>query len=184
VPGIERILWSSLGTSVWSGQTGRLFAVWPAPVNHDVCFKAAGFDDFADSDEAWHMQFQSALDRAVASLSSHGAALVTRGEAAALGFIDRLLRKKATAARAAKRLGLAAYDDQFGTCCVQFGTPVRAIACTTNGHPIVWIWLGDSVTDSWSATLHAFGQDRPVAEANLNWEHLGPPAMFTHTQTP
>ena len=29
----------------------RLLAIWPAPVNHDVCFKAAGFTLFGDNDK-------------------------------------------------------------------------------------------------------------------------------------
>lgn len=31
----------------------RLLAIWPAPVNHDVCFKEAGFSLFGDNDADW-----------------------------------------------------------------------------------------------------------------------------------
>jgi len=30
----------------------ELFALWPSPVNDDVCFREAGFTEFGDSDES------------------------------------------------------------------------------------------------------------------------------------
>ena len=51
----------------------RLLAIWPAPVNHDVCFKEAGFSLFGDNDADWDQAAERLLARVVGILSRHGA---------------------------------------------------------------------------------------------------------------
>src|SRR5690606_12844321 len=48
-------------------------AIWPAPVNHDACFEAAGFTLFGDNDEAWDRAAEGMLGRVIEHLSLFGA---------------------------------------------------------------------------------------------------------------
>ena len=156
-----------------------MIAIWPEPVDHDECFTRAGFRGFADSDETWNSQFQVLLDRVVQWLSSYGSPVVSGGEVAPPGPVHRLLGKKAPVLRPSERLALVAHDDQFGPCSVRFGAPARAVACTTDGHPIVWVWLRDTDGERESAQLDALSKDKPLVETRLDWDPLGPPTLFT-----
>jgi len=51
----------------------RLLAIWPAPVNHDVCFEAAGFTLFGDNDEQWGYAAETLLQQVIEQLSRFGA---------------------------------------------------------------------------------------------------------------
>ncbi|MBO1110622.1 hypothetical protein [Bordetella petrii] len=51
----------------------RLLAIWPAPVNHDACFEAAGFTLFGDNDETWDQAAEDLLRRVIEHLSRFGA---------------------------------------------------------------------------------------------------------------
>lgn len=50
----------------------QLLAVWPAPVNHDVCFERAGFTLFADNDPTWNQAADTLLARVIEYLSQFG----------------------------------------------------------------------------------------------------------------
>src|SRR5690606_6200572 len=50
-----------------------LLALWPAPVNHDACFEAAGFTFFADNGVAWNKAAEDLLRRVIEHLSDLGA---------------------------------------------------------------------------------------------------------------
>lgn len=56
----------------YASEGSMLFALWPSPVNHDVCFREAGFTDFADGDETWDAHADGVLTRLLAELSSYG----------------------------------------------------------------------------------------------------------------
>jgi hypothetical protein len=49
-----------------------LFALWPAPVNPDVCFQKAGFTDFGDGYEKWDADAGGVLTRLLGVLGSYG----------------------------------------------------------------------------------------------------------------
>lgn len=50
----------------------QLLAIWPAPVNPDVCFEHAGFTLFGDNDAAWDQAAEGLLERLLEQLSRYG----------------------------------------------------------------------------------------------------------------
>ena len=51
----------------------RLLALWPAPVNPDLCFETAGFTLFGDNDEDWDHAAEELLQRVIERLCRFGA---------------------------------------------------------------------------------------------------------------
>ncbi len=80
----------------------------------------------------------------------------------------------------AERLALATQKDNVG-CSVEFGEPPAAIAWTTDGHPIVWVWLQSGVANAWPMHLQGSAGDRPIAETALDWKHLLLGTVFPDT---
>jgi hypothetical protein len=136
---------------VWRGQRGTLFATWPAPLDHDACFAEAGFRHFCDTDDAWDAEFDELLERVLTALGKCGAT---------------------TAKNPSEKLARAAHDDRFEPCRIELGAPARALLCTSDGHPIVWVWLRDDSLDAWNDALGA--ADRPTEETSLKWDRLLP----------
>jgi hypothetical protein len=176
VPRIAHIQWWSLGRCRWRDELGVGAAMCPSPVDHDACLRSAGFADFADCDDAWHQDFTTLLDDVVSLLSRFGAAVVHGLEPVPASWWDRVLRRRAPPWSPASRLELAASDDQFGTCGVEFGDPVRAAACTSDGHPIIWAWIRAGVDGGWPAYLAPLARGRPFLETALDLSTLGPPS--------
>lgn len=172
---IERIHWGTVGSRLWREQPGSLFALWPEPIDYDACFKQAGFECFLDSDEAWDKDFDSILNRVLAALSTHGVVTVV-GDPPLWhqALVDRLLRRPGPELSLPEQLALVATDDQFAPCHVEFGSPPCAAIFVADGHPIVWIWLHETVVPTWAKTLVAISSGRDVVETTLQWEHLLP----------
>jgi hypothetical protein len=78
---ISRVNWGELKNErpQWSSMSGRLYAIWPSPVDHDLCFDAAGFADFSDSDDLWHRDFNDLVARVLESLGDLGTAILHEG---------------------------------------------------------------------------------------------------------
>jgi hypothetical protein len=148
---IERVHWGKVGPCAWRGQKGTLFGVWPAPLDHDACFAEAGFKDFRDTDDAWEEEFEALLQRLVAAFARCG---------------------PTTSKRPAEVLARAARDDRFEPCVVELGAPPRALLSTSDGHPIVWIWLRDDAAEVWGEALGLAGL--PTVETALTWQRLLP----------
>src|SRR5690554_6946835 len=74
-PPLFQVHWSLVpsGDAAQLAPPGRLLlALWPAPVNHDVCFAAAGFTSFADNGEGWDKAAENLLHQVIAHLSRLG----------------------------------------------------------------------------------------------------------------
>jgi hypothetical protein len=151
-------------------------AIWPSPVNADACFQAAGFTEFDDVDDAWDLDFATLVADVVALLSPLGATTVRACELVPARSLDRLLRRgNARPSTPRERLLLAAEDKMFGECEVEFGAPIRAAACTSNGHPIVWLWARDLDPQTWLASL---ARGRPLVETRIDLAQLRLPAAL------
>lgn len=155
MPGITRLHWGNVGTFRRHGELGTLFALWPAPVNADACFEAAGFRDFDDAvaTDDWDLDFQELLTNVLGALAARGA---TR---------DAAIRE---------RLEEVFQDDDAAPCEITFGDPPRAVLRASDGHTIFWVWLHHSVAETWKASLPAVAAGRPVVETNLKWSALLP----------
>ena len=160
---IRRVNWGEITKSrpSWSPELWRVWAIWPSPVDHDLCFKAAGFDDFADTDEAWNSEFATFVGGMLGQLETAGRPKLASGEYP----VDqgRVRQSLADALVAASR------DDNFRPCTVTFGEPARALIRTSDGHPLLWIALAEG--DAAKMVAAAAG-NRDVREQNLDWEKL------------
>jgi hypothetical protein len=150
-----------------------LAAVWPAPIDHDACFRAAGFSDFADTGDIWEAEFRKMAGGLVTRLSSLGIPNVTKPiEARKAGFLG--LGRRASALPLVEQLMLSTRDDQFPPLIVRFGEPPAAVLRTSGGHPIFWVTLTCARIPE---ILVEVAKGRPVIETQLAWETLLP--VFT-----
>jgi hypothetical protein len=174
---IERIHWGRIGVRCFLDEPGDLFAVWPEPVDADGCFEEAGFNGFADSDESWDAEFETILQGVLATFQAHGSPIVT-GDPPVLSLLDRLdallFRKRVPELRLSQWLALVTSNDNFTPCRVDFGAPVRASVFVSDGHPIVWIWLHESVSSVWQDHLNTLAAGRNIIETTLRWDRLLP----------
>jgi hypothetical protein len=161
---ISRVNWGEVndGRPQWSSPSGRLYAIWPSPVDHDLCFDAAGFADFGDSDDLWHRDFNDLVARVLESLAYLGTAILHEGAYP----MDR----GRTRVSCRDALIAAATDDSFPPCVVGFGDPVRASVRTSNGHAILWIWTSESA--SMDAIVTRLAVDHEIKQMTMKWEKL------------
>ena len=162
--GIERLNWGWVGPArpPWAPASGRLWALWPSPVDHDACFEAAGFHDMADTDATWEDDFCGVLGRLLTAFDAFGASWLTEGA------YPRRGRRVFMSPRDV--LLAAATDDAFPPCIVSFGEPARASVRTSDGHPLFWLWLDGGA--SIEAFLPRVAAGLPTREAVLGWEQL------------
>jgi len=179
VAGIERIRWGSVGPYRLDQASGWLFALWPEPINHDACFKAAGVEQFGDPDPLWDSDLQSLNERVVSTLSGHGDPRVVSGDQPVkASFLARLLERERRALDPSEHLALVMHDDQFRPCRVDFGPTPRDAALASDGHAIVWIWLHESVAETWQQVLQELAAYRDVGPKTLKWDCLLPESLW------
>lgn len=159
---IETIHWDELPATLaarWIAGTGRLFALWPAPLDHDACLRDAGFSEFADTDDRWHRELTEMVGSLLASLGSRGAAQKRSGE------------YPVQANRLDEAVLAAALDDNFEPCVLEFGSPPVSALRTSDGHAIFWIWLAGAAP-GFDQLLRAAARGRPVCRTSLDWTKL------------
>jgi hypothetical protein len=146
---------------IWR-EPGRIWAVWPSPVDHDLCFQSAGFDEMSDSDDAWDGEMSAIIARTVASLSDLGGGAVVDGEYLVGKKDGRSLHEALLA---------GTKDDNLQPPVVAFGEPPSASVRTSDGHPVLWIWLAEG---DLRERLPYVADGHPLAERQLNWAGLVP----------
>lgn len=160
---MDHINWDELSTPRpnWCPGAWRLWALWPSPVDHDACFEAAGFADFADSTETWHFEFAQLVANLLAELGQVGRPRLAEGE-----YPTRRARTRESALDA---LLAAALDDNFRPCLLAFGHPPQALIRSSDGHPILWIALEAGDATALIAVAAKTGKPRQRA---LDWSKL------------
>lgn len=176
---IEKIYWSEVELNAQQFDffpTHSVYAIWPSPVDHDECFKKAGFMSFADTDEKWEAEFKEIIQELVCVLETCGK-LIVRSDIKAItnsGFKERILiwlgRMKPIGLL--EKLFIVARDDQFGDCVVDFGSKEIATLRIGSGHPILWLSLDSNKKNLLPKCLSAISKERPVEKMVLNWKHL------------
>jgi hypothetical protein len=162
--GISRLNWGEINEArpPWSWPSGRLYAIWPSPVDHDQCFEAAGFTEFGDSDDSWDRDFSDLIARVLESLAHFGGAVLREGE-----YPVERGRPRASCRDA---LIAAATDDNVPPCVVVFGDPPKASVRTCDGHPILWTWIsGDNDLDT---SLGGLAGGREIVNRTMKWQKL------------
>lgn len=179
-----------LGVRYWGMQKGNLFALLPDPVDADACLERAGFTSFADSDDAWDRDFE----RVVSDLLQ---ALRRRWEEPEVVAPPRSTRRPWTERLRAffgkhhdddilnpgglsplAALVDAAHDDShLDFASVRFEGVTRssqAMVWTSDGHPILWVWLSENAGATWSDTVAELAKGFPCVELSIAWDLLVP----------
>ncbi|MDI3290927.1 hypothetical protein [Polyangium sp. 15x6] len=166
----------------WAPASGRVFAVWPAPTNPDVCFSKAGFNDFEgyEGTAEWDAEFEGITEALMEVLSETGGAPVLREGARhvrATRWRERvaqaLFRRQPRRPSAFDVLVATAHDDNLPDCTVQFGLEPNALLRTAHGHLIWWVWLSAAISLDIRDLLRRTVGERRLKQTTLNWE-LGP----------
>jgi len=159
----------------------RLLAIWPAPVNHDACFEAAGFTLFGDNDEAWDRAAEDVLRRVIAHLSRFGA----------LKLLSTPLRNEPPwylrpfrTGRELPLLEQALFPmqaDSLPWFHAQFGGNHTALR-TGGGHFLLWITLPEAGLDP-AGFVRSLAKSGDVVETGLDWRILLPSSTSTQSAT-
>ncbi len=150
---------------------GALFALWPSPVNPDVCFREAGFTDFGDGDESWDADADGLLTRLLEVLSSYGAPCLISRPAERQKTWYRRLFTKAEVFDLRQQIELPIESDEVPDCIVSFGES-RVSLRTGSGHHIFWITLPHLESASFPSLVGRVAASHPTARTELRWECL------------
>lgn len=155
----------------------RLLAIWPAPVNHDVCFEAAGFTLFGDNDEDWDKAADELLCRVIDSLSGLGAAnRVSKPLRDQPPWYLRLFRTGQDLPLQQQALWPMQWDS-LPPFYARFGDRGAALR-TGNGHFLLWVSLPDGGPDAAdfvkSVAERGPTESWPIVETRLRWAGLLP----------
>ena len=171
-----RVHWSRVAPPLAAGHVpaaAALLAVWPSPANPDACFRAAGFADFGDADEAWDRAAGRLLERVVDELRAFGE---PRLRSPALrprrGWRDRLFGRAAPPATLLDQLGMPLHRDELPDATVEFGADGASLR-TGSGHFLLWITLPEEAVPPFVArVLPRIAAPHPLVRTDLAWEHL------------
>ena len=163
-----------------------VMAVWPAPMNADACFLAAGFDDFDDPDDIWDQQWREVIGRVLGFLERLGPARLSKGievyEIVHSGLIRRLigylfpdtLPRKRVQLSVLEQVFVATQDDHFGEVLIDFGQPAKASFTPGPGEPILWIGFQGQCGLTPEMLMAGLAENYPITRTLLKWEMLIP----------
>lgn len=150
----------------------QLFAVWPAPVNHDACFKEAGFTLFGDNDEDWDVAAEELLRRVIDDLSRFGPVrYLSEPLRNNPPWYLRLFRSSIELSLQQQAL-LPMHWDSLPLFNVQFGSSGAAL-WTGNGHFLLWVRLPRGGGGG-AEFVNRIAGSWPVVETELRWNCLLP----------
>ncbi|MDD4911762.1 MAG: hypothetical protein PHP57_05655 [Sideroxydans sp.] len=152
----------------------KRYALWPAPVNEDVCFAEAGFKHFKYEDEQWsepHWDAQAEIlqQRLLEVLATIGAPVL---------LSEPLLAKRALATLwkpreplpLADQLRWPILDDSLPEVVLRFGDVLELR--TGGGHELYWIALSPDCPLSFDQLLAQLAVGWPVQQVQLDWGKL------------
>lgn len=175
IPPAFQIHWSPVPPEDAEGLVSpgcRLLAIWPAPVNHDVCFEEAGFTLFGDNDGDWDEAAEELLQRVIESLFRFGAVKhIGKPLRDNPPWYLRLFRPGRELPLQQQAL-LPMQWDSLPSFHARFGEGGAAL-WTGNGHFLLWVSLPNAGPDA-SAFVKRIAGPWPVAETGLRWAVLLP----------
>jgi hypothetical protein len=165
----------------WVLPEGTLLALWPTPVDSDVCFCEAGFDEFADSDDAWDRDWQNIVTRTIDVLRLRGTVRL-RNEADVLEVRKRRPLEwllpwrqptRTVTLSAEERIFLSTRDDRIPPAVVEVGDPPAVLLRVSDGHPLLWLDFVTGLTETdANALICQIAGGRPVQRRELRWDCL------------
>jgi len=155
----------------YASEGSLLFALWPSPVNHDVCFREAGFTDFADGDETWDAHADGLLTRLLAELSSYGQPHLVSKVAERHQPWYRRPFSTPESFDLREQIELPIQWDELPDCVVAFGESGVSLR-TGSGHHIFWIVLPQREGSAFASMVDRVAASHPVVRTELRWESL------------
>jgi hypothetical protein len=152
-------------------QREQLLALWPAPVNADECFKAAGFTDFEDSDESWDNEATALLSRVIEALKVYGPPQL---KSQALSTKVPWFKRRFSAPSELpllEQLELPMHWDSLPSCVVNFGSAGASVR-TGNGHVLMWVTLPEATLEGCKAFASGVAASHPLFRTPLKWSYL------------
>lgn len=160
----------------------QVHALWPAPVNPDVCFAEAGFHDFADADASRDAQADALLQRVLDTLAAHfgPAQLHSAPLRPARPWYRALFGLSPPQPLPLwEQLAYPLHDDRCGAADIRFGSS-RARVRGSGGHLLLWIdWPSQAPLD-FRAFVHQVAAGAPVEQTELKWPALWPAGFKRH----
>jgi hypothetical protein len=168
-----RVHWSRVDDASSEADGPVVYAIWPSPVNPDVCFAAAGFTDFGDHEDEWDAAM---VDRLLAELSAFGAPrLLSEPLFPQVPLLCRLFRQP-EALPLADQVILPMLWDSCPDCVVAFGDGGASVR-TGCGHVIFWVALPAALVprrdEAPMVVVRAAG-GHPLVHTTLVWARLRP----------
>lgn len=202
---IHAIHRGALGHRYMGQRRGSVFALLPDPVEADACLAKAGFTSFADCGDTWDDEFATLLASTIAAMTIRfgDPEVIVREPPQPAPWIRRLdsflgglllwrSRPKPIDWTPVLALQTAARDDQhpafayvgFGEAAHRHARGHRAALFTSDGHPIVWVWLEDTLEASWPAIAAEAAGSWPSSELTLAWDPLVPSFAMLSRELP
>jgi hypothetical protein len=149
----------------------HLVALWPSPVEHDLCFRDAGFTEFGDNDDAWSERADAFLDRLLTELTTFGQPrLLSKPiESAGRTLLHPFRSSRVVDLR--EQITLPIAWDSLPECIVAFGGEGVTLR-TGQGHHLFWITLRAGGPLDIEAFMHRVAGNEPFFQTTLRWECL------------
>lgn len=171
-----RVHWSRVDDASSEADGPVIYAIWPSPVNPDVCFAAAGFTDFGDHEDDWD---EAMVDRLLAEMSAFGAPrLVSEPLFPQVPLLCRLFTRPEALPLKDQVMSPMLWDS-CPDCVVAFGD-AGATVRTGFGHVIFWVTLPAGAVrrgDEAPAVVVRIAGAHPLVRTTLVWAPLLPPGL-------
>lgn len=152
-----------------TGDARHLLAIWPAPVNADVCFERAGFTDFGDQDAGWERNTQMAVGRLLTQLGTYGAPKLQSVPLRRKWNLFLRLFISEQELPLSEQVQIPMHQDSVPECVVAFGDAGVSLR-TGAGHALWWVELPRGADAA--AFVRGVAGGLPVVQTSLAWEHL------------
>jgi len=140
-------------------------------MNHDVCFRNAGFTDFGDADEAWDADAEGLLHRLLAEMSKYGEPRLSSAAVEQPQPWFRSLFRTPAVFSLRDHITLPIQWDQLPDCVVEYGESGVSLR-TGRGHHIFWIRMPSKLSDAFLALVHTVAGFHPLLQTKLRWDAL------------
>lgn len=168
-----RVHWSRVDDASSEADGPVVYAIWPSPVNPDVCFAAAGFTDFGDREDEWDAAM---VDRLLAEMCAFGAPrLLSEPLFPQVPLLYRLFTRP-DALPLKDQVMLPMLWDSCPDCVVAFGD-AGATVRTGFGHVIFWVTLPAGAVprgEEAPAVVVRVAGGHPLVRTTLVWAPLLP----------